>query len=297
MSNVVFVSGDFSSGTTLLFTLFRRSGEFHCLYEPLHGRLLEYLIHPLRPDEHHHPFVGSYFAEYKGFREIPKLFNPAWGLSGLHLPPTAPAEDFYRYWSYLIGTALGHKSRVLLKENRIAFRLGWLRAMFPQAKIVHIYRAKEEQWNSIVSRGQEYSRRENIGQASVNFTGFNLARWCDDLKTTYPELDARNFTSGYGRFSALWELSFAEHRRYADISVDLRDLVHDFEPTCRRIGECVGVEFDVPALEQIVLRPEQRKNASITRRGLTKRLAELIDQVGRKYAKLRVMSRSLLDRQ
>ena len=296
MSNTVFISGDFSSGTTLLFTLFRALDEFHCLYEPLHERLLDYLIHPLRPDERHHPFVDSYFAEYKGFREIPRLFNPEWGVSGLHLSSTAPAEDLHRYWSYLIGTALGHKPKVALKENRIVFRLGWLRARFPQAKIIHIYRDREEQWKSIVSRGQEYLAREDIGQRSVNFTGFNVARWCEDLKVQYPELDAKHFTSGYDRFSALWALSFAEHRRYADISVDLNELVDDFGPTCRRLSECVGMDFDVARLEPLVLRPEQRKKVSVGATGLSGRLTKLLDKVGRKYAKVRLLVWSLLGR-
>jgi hypothetical protein len=296
MSNLVLVSGDFSSGTTLLFNLFRQNAEFCCLCEPLHEKLLEYLVYPLRPDEKHHPSVDPYFSEYKGFREIPNLFKPEWGVRELYLPPAAAADDFYRYWSYLIGTAFGRKPRVLLKENRVTFRLGWLRGRFPQTKIIHIYRDKDEQWNSVVSRGQEYLARDDIGQGSVNFTGFSLARWCEDLKVQYPELDAKHFTSGYERFSALWALSFAEHRRYADISVDLHELVNEFGPTCRRLSECVGVDFDVATLEPLVLRPEQRKKAHIGGPGLRGKLTNLIDKVGRKYARVRLRGRALLGR-
>jgi hypothetical protein len=32
LSNLVFLTGGFSSGSTLLFTLFRKSGEFYTLY-------------------------------------------------------------------------------------------------------------------------------------------------------------------------------------------------------------------------------------------------------------------------
>src|SRR2546428_650193 len=62
MSKVFFITGDFCSGTTLLFTLFRKTGEYYSLYEPLHSLLRENLIWPLRAYEHHF-FVDDYFAE------------------------------------------------------------------------------------------------------------------------------------------------------------------------------------------------------------------------------------------
>src|SRR3954453_23020529 len=66
MSNLVFLSGDFCSGSTLLFTLFRKAGAYYCLYEPLHEDILEYLIWPLNVYEHHY-FVENYHSEYRGF--------------------------------------------------------------------------------------------------------------------------------------------------------------------------------------------------------------------------------------
>src|SRR5207248_376337 len=101
---LVIVTGDFSSGTTLLFSLFRKTGDFYCLYEPLHEKLLEYLIYPLRPDEHH-PFVEPYFSEYKGFRGLARLFKPEWATSQLRLTADDEAPDLFRYLSYLIGVA------------------------------------------------------------------------------------------------------------------------------------------------------------------------------------------------
>lgn len=293
MSRLVFISGDFSSGTTLLFTLFRKTGDYYCLYEPLHEKLLEYLIYPLRPDEHH-VHVDPYFTEYKGFNAMSKLFKPEWGVSQLHIPPDAEADDLYRYWSYLIGSAFGRGERVMLKENRLTFRLGWLKAKFPQAKIIHIYRNKEKQWNSIVRRGQEYLGREDIGQHDVNFPGFNIARWCEELQSVYPELAAKNSTSGFDRFSKLWELSFAEHKRYADISVDYGKLTHEFEMTCAQIGECVGYKFDVATLKPFVVPSERRKEVPLKPTDLRKRIINWVDTAGSKYAKARLMARSLL---
>jgi hypothetical protein len=51
----------------------------------------------------------------------------------LYLRPDADANDLYRYISYVIGSSFGSFPRVMFKENRIAFRLGWIRANFPSA--------------------------------------------------------------------------------------------------------------------------------------------------------------------
>lgn len=292
MSNLVIVSGDFSSGTTLLFTLFRKSGGYHCLYEPLHEKLPEYLIYPLRPDEHH-PFVEPYFTEYAGFRELPKLFHPEWATRNLYLPPTAEAPELYRYLSYLIGTAFGRKERVMLKENRFPFRLGWIRAQFPQARIIHIYRDREDQWRSIVRRGQEYVGREDIGQNHPDFAGFNVAAWCDDLKGAFPELDAGNFQNGHDRFARLWELSYAEQHRYADISISLKDLTSEFEATCARISECVGYELDAGNLKQFVVQSKGAPPLPIGAVTPRRRLQALVDRLGQRYARLRLGARTI----
>ncbi len=293
MSNLIFISGDFSSGSTLLFTLFRKTGEYYCLYEPLHEKLLEYLLWPLQVDEHHF-FVENYFTEFKGFRKIPELFNPEWGTQNLYLPPTARADDLYRYFSYLIGTAFGQSAKVLLKENRITFRLGWIRANFPYAKIIHIYRDKQAQWNSVVRRVQAHLGREDVGQGEVTFEGFRMASWCEDLKSIFPQLDAKHFQTGYERFCKLWELSYAENQRYADISIDYWALTHDFEVTFERIRNCIGGNFDIPSLKQFVIPPEKQKPLERHPSGIRRHIQNVFEKIGRKYSKTVLLTRSLL---
>ncbi len=296
MSNLVFISGDFSSGSTLAFTLFRKTREYYCIYEPLHEKLLEYLIWPMESDEHHY-FIGNYYAELKGFREIPKLFKPEWGLDNLYMPSTAKDDELYRYLNYLIGTAFGRADKVMLKENRITFRLGWLRAKFPHAKIVHIHREKQSQWNSMVQRVQVHHGREDVGQSNVGFTGFNIARWCEQLKPVYPQLAAENFKTGYERFSALWDLSFAENQRYADISVDYWELTHNFEETFEKVRACIGGNFEVASLKEWVVPKEKQKERMIQEASLRKRARNLFDRAGRKYAKARLLADSLIVRE
>src|SRR5262249_32607943 len=117
MSNLVFVTGDFCSGSTAVFTLFRQTRAYYCLYEPLHEKLPEYLIYDLRSEANdHHFFLDRYYVEFKGFKYARALFNPKWGNSQLHLPPEADADELYRYISYVIGSAFGRAPRVMFKE-------------------------------------------------------------------------------------------------------------------------------------------------------------------------------------
>jgi hypothetical protein len=286
MSNLVFVTGDFCSGSTLMFTLFRHTREYHCLYEPLHERLPEYLIWPLRTYEHHY-FADDYFREFKDFRRVGDLFEPRWSTSGLYLDENDRADALYRYLSYLIGASFARSPKVLLKENRFSFRLAWLKARFPSAKIVHIYRRKEDQWGSMVRRGQAALGRSDIGQDSVHFHGFNVARWCEDLQSRYPELAAHRSQTGFERFSKLWEASFAEQQRHADISIDYATLTRAFAATSERLRECVGCEFDLASLGRLVVTDGA---ATPTGPGSARLgyVRDRIDRVGRRYASFRM---------
>jgi hypothetical protein len=293
VSNLVFISGDFSSGSTLLWTLFRKTGEYYSLYEPLHDKLPEYLLSGHRVYEHHY-FVDDYFAEFKGFHALSELFKPEWGFSSLYLPATAEAPGLYRYLSYLIGTSFARAAKVLIKENRLTFRLGWIRARFPGAKILHIYRQREKQWASIVRRAQEYLGKEDVGQGNVTFGGMSIAQWCEDLKEHYPELRAECSKTGYERFCKLWEASYAENRRYADLSIDYGELTHNYEAVAREIQHCVRCQFDLTQLKQLIVPPDKQKPIEISPAGLRKRMARLIDRVETKQARLRLRLRSLL---
>ena len=287
MSKLVFLTGDFCSGSTLLFTLFRATGQYHCLYEPLHPLLREYLIWPLRTYEHHY-FVRDYFKEYAGFRRIHDIFDPSWATRRLHLEADAQAPELHRYLTYLIETGFTRHSRVLLKFNRANFRLPWLRAHFPEAKIVHIYRDKQSEWKSIVKRGQEHSGKEDIGQHSPHFEGFQIASWCEDLKTSFPDLKAEACRDGFERFSRLYDHSLEAQRAHADISIEYRALCRNFEVECRRMFDVVGCPAEIAPLRPLIVPPEQQQPVPMVRSGLNSMAGAFIERAGRKYARLRV---------
>jgi hypothetical protein len=287
----VFISGDFSSGTTALFTLFRATGDFCCFYEPLHEKLPEYLVYPLRPDEHH-VNVEPYFTELKRAREVPRLFRPEWATNRLHLGGEDEAPELERYLRYLVELGLMQQGRVLVKENRIGFRLEWLRARFPEAKIVHIHRDRDKQWASYIRRGQQFLGRDDLGQDSVHFEGFNIATFCEDLTGTYPELAASHSSSGYERYSKLWTASLEEGERHSDVSISLDELTSHFDTTIARIGDAIGYAFDADRLRSLVVSESGRAD-EVNDDGLRARAIELLDKLGRKYAKGRVALRYL----
>jgi hypothetical protein len=283
---LVFVTGDFSSGTTLVFNIFRSTRSYHCLYEPLHGQLLEYLVWPL-PVDPHHPNTSSYFREYRGFRRIPHLYDPEWGRKDLFLPPEAEVPGLSRYLDYLVQESLARRSAVMFKVNRFGFRLGWLRRRFPDARIVHVRRDLDSQWGSLVRRAQENHGRADVGQESVHFSSFRMGAICDDLAPTFGELAASANGSGYERFARLWRRSDAEQSRWADLTVELRTLQGDLPTALDAIGRCVGTEFDPVASAAILARGPKRRGV-----GPRERLLGGVNRLGRSYAKMHVKVRS-----
>ena len=278
--SLIVISGDFSSGTTLVFTLFRNTPGCYGLYEPLHAKLPEYLIWAPRAYEGHRN-VGQYFSEYRGFDRVSLLFDPRWAAHDLSLGPTDRADDLYRYFSYLVGTAHGRAPTVVLKDNRLSFRLGWLRASFPRVRIVNVYRDLDEQWQSWVRRAQDQLGREEIGQEQVDFQAFRLADWCEDLKARYPELAAEQSRSGYERFAKLWRLSREEHERHADVCVNHQDFVDSFDSALARVSRATGVALDPESLRPLVIDPRSRPRER-------RRPEGIIERAGRRYAKARV---------
>ncbi|VAW52946.1 hypothetical protein MNBD_GAMMA05-1885 [hydrothermal vent metagenome] len=287
MSKLVFLSGDFSSGSTLLWLLFRKTGAFHTLYEPLHERLREYLIYPLRSYEHHF-FSENYFAEYKGYKEVFKLHSDAWGRSDFYLAKDDDGTELYRYLSYIIGMSFSRQERVALQFNRIAFKLGWLRKNFPEVPIIHIYREPEKQWDSIVRRSQSHHGREDVGQNSVNFSGMGVSNWCNQLQEQFPELRAENSNTGYERYLKLYNLSLQQHNQYADLSVKYEDLVSNFSEECEKIFDLIDYPADIEYLSQFVVPTAKHKPLSNDKKKIDRMVYEKIDRLGSLYARAKL---------
>jgi hypothetical protein len=150
--------------------------------------------------------------------------------------------------------------------------------------------SKEDQWKSVLRRVQAWHGREDVGQNDVRFNGFSIHTWCEDLKERFPELEASNFQTGYDRFCKLWDLSFAENRRYADMSIDYSDLIQNFEPTCERLWNGIDASgIDTAQLKQfVVLSPQNYGRVPFHQIRIAERVRRLIDRAGMRYARARV---------
>src|SRR5262249_26528785 len=78
--------------------------------------------------------------------------------------------------------------------------------------------------------------------------------------------------------------SYEQNLRYADISIDYRDLTHDFETTANRLWTAVGVTgIDTAALRQWVVRPEEQKNLMDRRASLGQRMSVVAQHLRRRF--------------
>jgi hypothetical protein len=171
----------------------------------------------------------------------------------------------------------------------MAFRLAWFKRNFPRVKVVHIYRRREEQWQSLLARVQAFVGKEDVGQDSVEFAGFNIRAWCDDLSPHFPQLEASRSANGAERFAKLWEISYESNRAAADVSIGYHELLTDFERSWMRIANAVEMPpTDVELLKQCVVTPEKRGTLLAGGYGEAGRVAALADVLRRKYARLRV---------
>jgi hypothetical protein len=139
-----------------------------------------------------------------------------------------------------------------------------------------------------VARGQEYLKRQDIGQNSPSFEGFNIGSWCEDLKTVFPELAVEHSATGFERFSKLYDRSLAAQHAGADISIEYRALCKDFETQCRRMFDVIGCQADIARLKPLIVQPENQKRSPIRATGLSVKAGDLVDRFGRKYARMRV---------
>lgn len=239
-SDVIFVTGRFRSGSTLVWNLFRSLPAFTSYYEPFNERRWFDASTRGSHVDASHLEVANYWAEYDGLDELDRYFSAHWKLQQLYMPAHVWNPAMQRYIETLIEKA---PARPVLQFNEMDLRLPWLRARFPRARMLHIFRHPRDQWCSTLGRNPSRCASRNLQQfASVD--GFYLLPWGEDLQRYFPFLTLDRDAHPYELFYQIWKLSYLFGRVHADVSISFENLVQSPEATMRRVFDGLGIAIE-----------------------------------------------------
>jgi len=217
-SDIVFVTGRFRSGSTVLWNLFRQIDGCTAFYEPFNERQWFSTQKREGSVDKTHIGVDDYWAEYDGLDKSAELYNEDWIRYNLCMDKESWNPNMLKFIESIINSTSGIP---VLQFNRIDFRLDWIKHNFPNAKIIHLYRHPRDQWLSFLADKKLMNKRD------VEFTyvdNFYLNSWCRDLSVLFPFLNSDETPHPYRRFYYIWKLSFLFGKKYADLSVDYESL-------------------------------------------------------------------------
>jgi hypothetical protein len=235
----LFVTARFRSGSTLLWNIFRHTPKVTAFYEPLNERRWFHGGPDAEATDPSHCNAERYGAEYAGFEDLDEWFDPDWTYRELYMDARSCDRRLARYLAELIRRA---PARPVLQCNRLDFRLPWLRAVFPQADVLLLYRDPREQWLSAQrsSSGAPPDRALDPDETEDYF--YTLA-WARDLRRVFPCVDPAQHRHAYAVHYLLWRLSYLFGQRYADYAIAYEDLIQDPVGTLGAVFE----RFDIDA--------------------------------------------------
>ena len=237
----------------MLWHLLRQLEHVTAYYEPCHDNLLEH-VRGNTPVQESHYAVDSYWDEYQPLMDrLPALHANAFGVSRLSLEASDDWPELERYLRFLLERSVPR--RPVLQMNRVDFRLPWLKARFPDAIIVHLFRNPRDQWLSM-TRGLADDRASDPDEN----TNYDLVVWAVALSEMFPFLVGPHIRHSYERHYLIWKLSYLMGVRCSTVSLSYDD---DFRRDPRqgltRLLRAIGVSTDsVSQLEAGVRRPSRQ---------------------------------------
>jgi hypothetical protein len=244
---VIFISSRFRSGSTLLWNIFRNAEGYTSLYEPFNER--QWFNPKTRGDgvDSTHRGVTDYWREYQNMEDLTPLYNEDWIRSELLLDDKSHNPAMKQFIDKMIELS---PNRPVLQFNRIDFRLPWLKAQYPKAKFIHLYRHPRDQWCSFLTDKQKMNK-DDVQHTYED--GFYLNSWCHDLSQHFPFLSAKQTPHPYMRFYYLWKLSYLYGKQYSDLSISYESLVTDTENVLADMLALVGDEVsDAQELSKLI---------------------------------------------
>ena len=246
----IFITGRFRSGSTLLWNLFRSTGECISYYEPCHDRLPEMLQYNKMADPSH-VNAGSYWEEYLPIqKKLMGKHKAEFGAKRLLLEESDSHPQLEKYIKFLINAA---EKTPVLQFNRVDFRLPWLKKRFEDARIIYLYRDPRDQWMSMVKN----LPREAWDNPFEN-TQYDLLVWACSLAKSFPFLFSNKVKTLYHRHYMLWKLSKLMGERCSDLSISFEALVDNPEESIAKLMDFAGLDkVDIEPLVSIVSPPKR----------------------------------------
>jgi hypothetical protein len=251
-SDVIFITGRFRSGSTLLWNLFRNIEGITAYYEPFNERQwFDPRTRGNRVDSTHIN-VNEYWREYDGLEGLSKYYCEEWIERHLYMDASFWAPKMKRYVELMIEKA---PERPVLQFNRIDLRLPWFRQNFPKALILHLYRHPRDQWCSTLVDPRCFSKNGTMEQFAVN-DKFYLRVWARDLKYHFPFLDEAFVSHPYQLFYYTWKLSYVFGHAFADYSIGFEDILQNpDEQLTRLLKFCRVAEYKIDKLKSLIEHP------------------------------------------
>jgi hypothetical protein len=160
-----------------------------------------------------HRGVDNYWGAYQNrLDDVERLHRPHFGLHRLRLEADEEWHDLQTYLDSLIDGAA--PDTAVLQFNRVDFRLPWLKARFPQAKIIHLFRDCRDSWFSM-TRQLTPAEADDPARGHV----YDLLEWSVSLAEDFPFLADPAIKSLYERHYYLWKLSLLMGQRCSDLSL------------------------------------------------------------------------------
>ena len=247
----IFVTGRFRSGSTLLWNIFRHVDGCTAYYEPFNER--RWFDPRTRGEriDRTHLNVSDYWREYEGLDRLGREYREDWIDQRLYMDETSWDPAMKRYIQTLVDAAPG---RAVLQFNRVDFRLPWLRHMFPDALIVHLYRHPRDQWCSSLVDPRAYPASASMREFAEH-DHFYLLRWARSLKYAYPFLEEADASHAYELFYCIWRLSYAFGLAYAHYSISFEQIVAQPAAEITRLLAAVRADHrDLDTLTACVVR-------------------------------------------
>ena len=221
--SAIFITARFRTGSTLLWNIFRHVDACTAYYEPLNERRwFDPSVRGAWVDSTH-AGIQDYWREYEGLSGLGAHYREAWTRRRLYMNETSADLDLKAYVDLLLARARGVP---VLQFNRVDFRLPWLRANYPRARLIHLYRNPRDQWCSSLARPEATPRDLTIDQFRP-YDRFFLCPWAEDLKRHFPFLDPARGEVAYRVFYYVWKLSYCFGVAYSHHSLAYESLMED----------------------------------------------------------------------